>query len=209
MSTPQDTPPKASRANGRLTRERLLAAAIELMAEGGEAGVTLAGAAERAGVTRGTAYHHFESRDALVGEMLASLEKQLLRLSDGSRLFNNPYGLIPKLAAEDESFLRSRLYRILDQGPLADPRTVTLLQRFRSLEGRRRLRPGADPDAVAFIAAAMDLAGLMMISQGETVAQRRRLADRFGQVVFQLFTQGVIDRDLDPGFPTPKGAEEG
>jgi AcrR family transcriptional regulator len=203
MAKGREQQEKASRANGRLTRERLLAAAIELMAEGGEGAVTLAGAAERAGVTRGTAYHHFKGRDDLVAEMHASLEKQLLRLSDGSRVFTNPYGLIPKLAAEDESFLRSRLYRILEQGPLADPRTVTLLERFRSPEGRRRLRPGVDPDAVAFIAAAMDMAGLMMISKGETVEQRRRLADRFGQAVYQLFRQGVIDTELDPGFPKP------
>jgi len=198
---------KTSRANGRLTRERLLAAAIELMAEGGEGAVTLAGAAERAGVTRGTAYHHFASRDDLVAQMHASLEQQLLRLSDGSRVFTNPFGLIPKLAAEDESYLRSRLYRILEHGPLADPRTATLLERFRSLEGGRRLRRGADADAVAFIAAAMDMAGLMMISSGDTIEARRRLADRFGRTVYQLFRHGVIDADLDPGFPKPPGTE--
>ncbi len=49
----------------RLTRQRLLEAAIECLAEHGWAGATVALVAERAGVSRGAAQHHFRTREEL------------------------------------------------------------------------------------------------------------------------------------------------
>jgi len=208
LNSPPTPTVGTERANGRITREQLLAAAVELMAEGGEAAVNLKATAQRAGVTRGTAYYHFKSRAALIEHMHAALEQQLLKLTDGSRPFSNPYSLVSRLAAEDESIIRSRVYRILEQGPLSDPATVAYLKRFRSAASIRRMRQPAngvpvDPDAIAFIASALDFAGLMAISQGKTVKERKALADRFGDAVYQLFCYGVIDPELDPDLPKP------
>jgi AcrR family transcriptional regulator len=49
----------------RATRQRLLEAAIECLAEVGWAGSTVAVVAERAGVSRGAAQHHFPTRENL------------------------------------------------------------------------------------------------------------------------------------------------
>lgn len=49
----------------RRTRSRLLEAAVECLAEVGWAGSTVALVAERAGVSRGAAQHHFPTREAL------------------------------------------------------------------------------------------------------------------------------------------------
>ncbi|WP_202819066.1 TetR/AcrR family transcriptional regulator [Actinosynnema sp. ALI-1.44] len=49
----------------RATRQRLLEAAIEALAELGWAGSTVAVVAERAGVSRGAAQHHFPTREDL------------------------------------------------------------------------------------------------------------------------------------------------
>jgi AcrR family transcriptional regulator len=49
----------------RATRARLLEAAIACLAEGGWAATTVAVVAERAGVSRGAAQHHFPTREAL------------------------------------------------------------------------------------------------------------------------------------------------
>jgi AcrR family transcriptional regulator len=49
----------------RATRQRLLAAAIECLADVGWAGSTVAVVAERAGVSRGAAQHHFPTREDL------------------------------------------------------------------------------------------------------------------------------------------------
>ena len=50
----------------RATRKRLLEAAIECLAELGWTGTTVAIVAERAGVSRGAAQHHFPTREDLV-----------------------------------------------------------------------------------------------------------------------------------------------
>jgi AcrR family transcriptional regulator len=50
----------------RATRRRLLEAAIDCLATVGWAGTTVAVVAERAGVSRGAAQHHFRTREELV-----------------------------------------------------------------------------------------------------------------------------------------------
>ncbi len=84
MRTPQQD-------RSRATRRRLLAAAIECLAELGWSGTTVAFVAERAGVSRGAAQHHFPTRESLVAGAIeemsalraASTDKTLLR--DGNR----------------------------------------------------------------------------------------------------------------------------
>jgi AcrR family transcriptional regulator len=50
----------------RVTRQRLLAAAIDCLAEYGWAATTVAVVAEQAGVSRGAAQHHFPTREDLI-----------------------------------------------------------------------------------------------------------------------------------------------
>jgi len=50
----------------RITRQALLDATIECLADDGWAGTTVVGVAARAGVSRGAAQHHFATRDELV-----------------------------------------------------------------------------------------------------------------------------------------------
>ncbi|MFB9462155.1 TetR/AcrR family transcriptional regulator [Streptomyces cinereospinus] len=58
-----DRVPKQDRS--RATRQRLLEAAVACLAEHGWAGSTVAVVAERAGVSRGAAQHHFPTREDL------------------------------------------------------------------------------------------------------------------------------------------------
>lgn len=58
-----DRVPKQDRS--RATRQRLLEAAVSCLAEHGWAGSTVAVVAERAGVSRGAAQHHFPTREDL------------------------------------------------------------------------------------------------------------------------------------------------
>jgi AcrR family transcriptional regulator len=59
----QDRVPKQDRS--RATRQRLLEAAVACLAEHGWAGSTVTVVAERAGVSRGAAQHHFPTREDL------------------------------------------------------------------------------------------------------------------------------------------------
>ncbi|MBF6164001.1 TetR/AcrR family transcriptional regulator [Streptomyces gardneri] len=62
MATPHE--PKQDRS--RATRQRLLEATIDCLAEMGWAAATVAVVAERAGVSRGAAQHHFPTREDLI-----------------------------------------------------------------------------------------------------------------------------------------------
>jgi AcrR family transcriptional regulator len=55
------------------TRERLLAAAQELIEEGGYSAASVAAIAERAGVAAGTLYRHFESKQELFVEVFRAV----------------------------------------------------------------------------------------------------------------------------------------
>ena len=57
----------------RITRERLLRAALDVPAEQGWAAATVATVAARAGVSRGAAQHHFPTREALVTATLEQI----------------------------------------------------------------------------------------------------------------------------------------
>ncbi|MBT2440896.1 TetR/AcrR family transcriptional regulator [Streptomyces sp. ISL-36] len=59
----QPKQPKQDRS--RVTRQRLLEAAVSCLAERGWAGSTVSVVAERAGVSRGAAQHHFPTREDL------------------------------------------------------------------------------------------------------------------------------------------------
>lgn len=61
--TAADRSPKQDRS--RVTRQRLLEAAVACLAESGWAGSTVSVVAERAGVSRGAAQHHFPTREDL------------------------------------------------------------------------------------------------------------------------------------------------
>lgn len=62
----QTAPREPRQDRSRATRQRLLEAAIECLASMGWAGATVAVVAERAGVSRGAAQHHFRTREELV-----------------------------------------------------------------------------------------------------------------------------------------------
>ncbi|TDX67223.1 TetR family transcriptional regulator [Methylosinus sp. sav-2] len=61
-----------------MTRERILDAAIELMAKTGAEPVTIAAVAAGAGVTHRTVYRHFKTRDDLIEAVWPRLQQRVL-----------------------------------------------------------------------------------------------------------------------------------
>lgn len=59
-------PRQPQQDRSRETRSRLLDAALSTLTEQGLSATTVSGVAQRAGVSRGAAQHHFSTRDALV-----------------------------------------------------------------------------------------------------------------------------------------------
>ena len=65
------------------TRRRILTAAYERLYKEGFARVSVDAIAEAAGVTKKTLYYHFDSKDALVGAVLAHQHEHALKLIHG------------------------------------------------------------------------------------------------------------------------------
>ena len=77
--TARRQPPRRTQADrSARTRTALVAAARELFAEQGFASTSRDAIAARAGVTRGALYHHFDSKTALAGAVVAELETELV-----------------------------------------------------------------------------------------------------------------------------------
>ncbi|MFL0578042.1 TetR family transcriptional regulator [Dietzia sp. 179-F 9C3 NHS] len=76
MAAPEQRAPKQDRS--RLTRERLLAASIDLLATQGWAATTVGAVAAAAGVSRGAAQHHFPTREDLITAALEHMIEQRL-----------------------------------------------------------------------------------------------------------------------------------
>ena len=80
-----DSARQPQQERSRLTRQRLLEATIDCLAEHGWSGTTVAVVAERAGVSRGAAQHHFRTREELVTaavRQVASLRGEEIRAAD-------------------------------------------------------------------------------------------------------------------------------
>ncbi|WAL69509.1 TetR/AcrR family transcriptional regulator [Amycolatopsis cynarae] len=79
MTTPAREP---QQERSRTTRRRLIEAAVECLGDLGWSGTTVAVVAQRAGVSRGAAQHHFRTREDLVTaavEYLSEVQMSLLR----------------------------------------------------------------------------------------------------------------------------------
>src|SRR6188508_2978690 len=74
----REKPPRRPRQPDR-TRELILEAAREVLAQDGKEGLSVAQVAQRAGVNRGTAYQHFQTREQLIEATAAWVSDKLYR----------------------------------------------------------------------------------------------------------------------------------
>jgi AcrR family transcriptional regulator len=151
---------------GLATRERLLAAARELIEEGGYGSASVAAIAERAGVASGTVYRHFASKAELFLEVFrvvcAGEERAMRAAADGAGA-----AAVDRLEAVLATFARRALqnrrlaWALLAEpvDPLVDAERLAYRERYASLvaaELRAGMADGEIPaQDVAFTAAAL------------------------------------------------------
>lgn len=100
------------------TKAALLAAARELFAENGFAATGRDDIAERAGVTRGALYHHYDSKEALLRAVVLEMERELSeRAADAARA-----------AAPGMPQLRAGCLAYLDAATEPAVRRITLIE---------------------------------------------------------------------------------
>ena len=176
------------------TRIAILEAASALLAKDGPEGISLSAVAHLAGVNRGTAYQHFETRENLVRATIEWVSDKLFRAvfgdpeTIGERRVEevDPAALSDRLtdfAMENPDLCRVWLQQVLaSPDPSADPfwrEYCGSLQRFASTD---LAEPGVDAEVVA----GMTLAGVFFwpiwarahaANERDRAAQARRFAD--------------------------------
>ena len=115
-------------------RAELLAIAADLFAERGYAAVSVDDIGAAAGVSGPALYHHFDGKDALLGEMLVSISESLLErattITDrlaGSEAIEALIGMHVDFALDDRPLITVH-FRELVHAPDADRRRVRDLQ---------------------------------------------------------------------------------
>lgn len=182
--------PKQDRS--RVTRERILAAAIDSLAESGWNATTVVQVAERAGVSRGAAQHHFPTREDLITAALEYMFDERFGLAQreatGAAELADPNSGVSRteaVVARVVEYYSGPLFRAALQvwtAAAADPelraRIVPLEERFGRETHRMAVEAlGIDPvDPVArrLVQATLDLARGLGLANLLTDDSRRR-----------------------------------
>lgn len=168
------------RAPGDQTRRALLDAAVAIWSEAGIENVTMHEVARRAGKTRGTVYHHFAEREALLAATRQHLDDVLgMLFSDEHEGHGDPFQLVPGLAADNPEVVRSYVRGMLDGDARQSPLVQRGIRYFKSLHAQGRLHPGVDPSQAALSVLAMWFAAILSVSMGATASERRAQAKLF------------------------------
>lgn len=157
-------------SKGRRTRAALLQAGREAFEEHGYDAVRIDDVCGRAGVSHGTFYTYFGSKEALFGEVAEAVVGEMFAASVvGAAAPDDPYA---RIEAANRLYLRawaanSRLVRMFEQAATADGRFGRLLLELREVfvrrgaEGLRRLQeqgladPSLDPRLTAIMLGGM------------------------------------------------------
>lgn len=166
MTTPPARRGPARRPGGRTAAasQRIAAAALALLGEGGFHACTFQAVAARAGVSRSTLYRRWPSEAAMVLDAIASVVDQRIAVADTGSLAGDLRAALRQLAA----FLDSPVGRASISAALhieADPDTIRQRQRlwaqrweviaplFARARARRELAADVDPQALLASAA--------------------------------------------------------
>ncbi|WP_194238496.1 TetR/AcrR family transcriptional regulator [Streptomyces spongiae] len=176
--------PSSDDPRARRSRAACLAAATELLVEGGPERVTHAAVAERAGVGRATVYRHWPDLQSLLLDALATDARPLLTLGDGPVRDQFVAHL-----AEQAAWLNQ---------PVSASVIATVIERSERDEGVRRIREEmfgrADEHLTGMLTAAVERGELR---PGIEEHARELVSRILGPLLFQRFMLGVrLDEDI-------------
>jgi len=190
------------------TREAILEAAREVLAQGGKEGLSVAQVAKRAGVNRGTAYQHFQIREQLIESTAAWVSDKLFRavFGDPAVAHYQPVegvGVAPlvhhlaNFAMENPELARVWLFELLSsQRPASDPFWRHYESNFEKFAETELAQPGIDAE----VASVLTLAGCFLWavwarSHARSAKERRHMAERFARELIRLSLHGTLRPD--------------
>jgi len=200
--------------NPERTREAILEAAREVLAQDGKEGLSVATVAQRAGVNRGTAYQHFQTREQLIEATAAWVSDKLYQavFGDPAVAKDQPVETInvesvneqlASFAMENPALGRVWLLEVLSsRRPAKDPFWLQYKSNFERFAKTTLAQPGIDAEvlSVLFLAASF-LWPLWARSHARTAKDRERMLKRFTHEVLRLSLHGTLRpekyRELD------------
>lgn len=215
-----EEPPKRRRDPER-TREAILRVAGQLLAKDGPEGLSVSQVAQLAGVNRGTAYHHFQTREQLVNATTEWVSDRLrsevfggAQESDDGSGRSDPQTVIEKLARfamEYPEFGRVWLFEVLSSSqPADDPfwnRYKTSVDNFVNSEF-------AQPDIDAEVHAVLMLVAVFLWpvwarAHAKSESERTKMAKRFSEEIMRMNLNGIIRKDKYAELLSRQGVDNG
>jgi AcrR family transcriptional regulator len=215
MSTPPVTSGRSAQATAtrrprrkrdpQSTREAILEAARQQLSQDGKEGVSVAQVAQRAGVNRGTAYQHFQTREQLIEATAAWVSDKLYRsvFGDPAVAREQPVesvsvaGITEQLAEfamENPEIGRIWLHEVLSsRRPTNDPFWQQYVTNFERFAKTNLAQPGIDPEVVSvLLLAGAFLWPVWARAHARSAKERQQMAKRFTREVLRLCLHGTL-----------------
>lgn len=193
------------------TREVILDAASNLLAKDGVEGVSLSAVAHLAGVNRGTAYQHFETREKLIEATIQWVSDKLFHavfgdadeVSDLAIKDDDISSLTERLsdfAMENPEICRVWLQQVLaSPDPSQDPFWREYSGRFGEFAATNLAEPGIDVEVLSVV----NLAGvffwpILVRAHAADDRQRSELTRRYSREILRLSLYGTMRSDAFP-----------
>ena len=208
-SSEKDTAPKRRRDPER-TREAILEVAAKLLASDGREGLSVSKVAQSAGINRGTAYHHFQTREQLLIATVEWVSEKLCnevfgpKQEDGQRSIQlEPHELINNLAnfvMESPDLGRVWLAKMLRT---SQPERDLFWCEYKAHIARFVRADLAEPDIDEEVHGVLMLVGAILWpvwtrSGSRSVAERKKNTKRYINEVVRHSLHGVLRNEKFP-----------
>ena len=210
-SGPGSSPRTGTKRDPRGTRERILEAAREILAQDGKEGMSVAQVARRAGVNRGTPYHHFRTREALIDATAAWVSEKLYRAAFGDPEVARRQPVetidtqaltehIVEFAMENPELGRAWLIELLSsQKAASDKFWLQYVSNFQKFADTGLAQPGIDVEVVSIIMlAAMFLWPVWVRTLAGTAEERHHMAKRLSREILRFSLHGAMRPEKHP-----------
>jgi len=193
------------------TREAILEAAREVLAKDGKEGLSVSQVAQLAGVNRGTAYQHFQTREQLIEATASWVSDQLFRavFGDPEQARDQPVENInveavndrlASFAMENPALGRVWLLTVLgSKQPAKDPFWRQYRSNFERFAKTELAQPGMDVEVLSvIILAGSFLWPVWARAQAKTAKDRQAMLERFTNEVLRLTLHGTLRPEKYP-----------
>jgi AcrR family transcriptional regulator len=196
------------------TREAILEAAREVLAQDGKEGVSVVQVARRAGVNRGTAYQHFQTREQLIEATAAWVSDKLYTAVFGDPALGRGQreqsvdaldveavnGNLAAFAMENPELGRIWLFEVLSSKlPANDPFWRHYESTFKRFAKSALAQPGIDVEVVTvLLLSGAFIWPVWVRAHARTAKERQQMMKRYAREILRLTLHGTLRPEKYP-----------